>query len=270
MQFLIGGFVLAIILSWWLNHSSPGDQSQEVLQSVIGFGLMGFVGCVMLVGFASVRRVRAEQAAVGAVDELVQLRRWPEAGLMLQTMLSHPARSPLARAQSLLYLAMVLARYHRFEDSVAVHDYILSEIPLDDVTDHAVRLGRAMSLLREDNLLDADRAIAELRRTSRGVESAGLALVEIYRDVKTGHPAEALQMFESRLPAMRRQLSHRVADAWALVARAYDLLNRPQDAQSAYENATLLMPLAELTRRYPEISPLASKYHPAPAPSEVA
>jgi tetratricopeptide (TPR) repeat protein len=189
---------------------------------------------------------------------------------MLQTMLSRPARSPLARAQSLLYLAMVLARYHRFEDSVAVHDYILGEIPLDDVTDHAVRLGRAMSLLREDNLLDADRAIAELRRTSRGVDSAGLALVEIYRDVKTGHPAEAIEMFEKQLQVLRRQLSHRVADAWALVARAYDLLDRRQDAQTAYDNATLLMPLAELTRRYPEISPLATKYQPAPAPSEVA
>jgi tetratricopeptide (TPR) repeat protein len=231
---------------------------------------MGFVGCVTVVGFISVRRVRAEQSAVSAVDELVQLRRWPEAGLMLQTMLSHPARSPLARAQSLLYLAMVLARYHRFEDSVAVHDYILSQIPLDDVTDHAVRLGRAMSLLREDNLLDADRAIAELRRTSRGVESAGLALVEIYRDVKTGHPAEAIEMFENRLPVLRRQLSHRVADAWALAARGYDMLDRPQDAQTAYQNATLLMPLAELTRRYPEISPLASRYQPAAAPAEVA
>jgi tetratricopeptide (TPR) repeat protein len=270
VQFLIGGFVLAIILSFFLNRSSQAAPAQDLLQTMIGFGLMAFVGCVTVVGFLSVRRVRAEQAAVAAVDELVQLRRWPEAGLMLQTMLSRPARSPLARAQSLLYLAMVLARYHRFEDSVAVHDYILSEIPLDDVTDHAVRLGRAMALLREDNLLDADRAIAELRRTSRGVESAGLALVEIYRDVKTGHPAEAVEMFESRLPTMRRQLSHRVADAWALVARAYDLLDRPQDAQKAFENATLLMPLAELTRRYPEVSPLASKYQPAPAPREVA
>jgi tetratricopeptide (TPR) repeat protein len=269
-QFLIAGFVLAIILSWSINRSGSNAQSQNVFESLIAFGLMGFVGVVVMAGFVSVRRARAEQAAVTALDELVQLRRWPEAGLMLQTMLSHPTRSPLARAQLLLYLAMVLARYHRFEDSVAIHDYILSEIPLDDVTDHAVRLGRAMSLLREENLLAADRAIAELRRTSRGVESAGLALVEIYRDVKTGHPAEAIEMFESHLQTMRRQLSHRVADAWALAARAYDMLNRPQEAQSAYENATILMPLGELSRRYPELSPLISRYQPAPAPAEVA
>jgi len=269
-QFLIGGFILAVVLSLFIDRSAQGGQGEQLLQTMIGFGLMGFVTWIMVMGYLSARRLRAEQAAVGAVDELVQLRRWPEAGIMLQNMLSRPARSAVARAQSLLYLAMVLARYHRFEDSVKVHDYILEEIPLDDMTDHAVRLGRAMSLLREDNLLDADRAIAELRRTSRGVESAGLALVEIYRDVKTGHPAEALEMFEKRQEVIRRQLGHRAADAWALVARAYDLLGRHADAQSAFENATILQPLGELLRRYPELGPLTEKYKPAPAPTEVA
>ena len=121
-----------------------------------------------------------------------------------------------------------------------MHNYVLEEIPLDDATEHAVPLARAMSLLREDHLLDADRAIAELRRTSRGMESAGLALVEIYRDVKTGHPAEAIEIFDGRLAVMRKQLGHRLADAWALAARAYDLLSRPADAKAAFENATLL------------------------------
>ncbi len=153
---------------------------------------------------------------------------------------------------------------------MTVHNYVLNEIPLDDATDHAVRLSRAMSLLREDNLLDADRAIAELRRASRGMESAGLALVEIYRDVKTGHPAEAIEMFENRLAVMQKQLGHRVADAWALAARAYDLLGRAADAKGAFENATLLTPLAEIVRRYPETEPLSKTYVPAPAPAEVA
>jgi hypothetical protein len=92
----------------------------------------------------------------------------------------------------------------------------------------------------------------------------------MYRDVKTGHPAEAVEMFEKHREALRRQLGHRMADGWALAARAYDLLDRPGDAQGAYENATILQPLAELTRRYPEVAPLASKYKPAAAPAEVA
>jgi tetratricopeptide (TPR) repeat protein len=269
IHFLISGFVSAIVLSWVINHSG-NSQAQQMLEPLIALGLILLIGTITLLAFITVRRVRAEQAAVAAVDELVQLRRFPEAGLMLQAILSQPARSPVARAQSLLYLAMVLARYHRFEDSVAVYEYLLNEMPLDDATEHGVKLGRAMSMLREENLLDADRAIADLRRTSRGVESAGLALVEIYRDVKTGHPAEAIEMFNSRLPAMRRQLGHRIADAWALVARAYDQQNRGDDAKRAFENATLLAPLPELLRRYPELGVMAEKYRPATAPMEVA
>jgi len=267
---MIAGFVLAIFLSWFVSRSSQTPAMQETLSTFIGAGLVVFIGSMALAAFFGVRKARAEHAAVAALEELIQLRRWPDAGLILQSLLARPARSPVSRAQALIYLAMVLTRYHRFEDSVLVHDYVLENIPLDDATDHGTRLARALSLLREENLLDADRAIAELRRNSRGMESAGLALVEMYRDVKTGHPAEAIEIFQERLPAMRRQLGHRLADAWVLAARAYDMLNRPADAQAAFENATLLTPLAELIRRYPEVAPLTKAYLPAIAPAEVA
>jgi tetratricopeptide (TPR) repeat protein len=216
-----------------------------------------------------IRGARNEHRQLEAIEELLQLRRWPEAASMVQNFLSRPAQSAAARAQALLFLGMILARYHRFEDSAEVHSYLLDEIPLDDAAAHAVRLGRAMALLREESLLDADRAISELRKESRGNESPGLALVEIYRDVKTGHPAEAIEMFEKTLPSMRKHLGHRVADAWALAARAYDLLGRAAEATVAYQNATLLAPLVELQRRYPEILPLAEKLAPTPLPAEV-
>jgi tetratricopeptide (TPR) repeat protein len=103
-----------------------------------------------------------------------------------------------------------------------------------------------------------------------GVESAGLALVEIYRDVITGHPNEAIAIFEERLPVLRDQLGHRVADAYALAARAYDLLGRTVEAQAAYAKATVLSPLTELHRRYPELEKLAGRYQPSPAPPEAA
>jgi len=68
---------------------------------------------------------------------------------------------------------------------------------------------------------------------------------------------------------MRDQLGHRVADAYALAARAYDLMGRDTEAQGHYEKATLLSPVEELQRRYPEVAPLAEKYQPARAPAEV-
>jgi len=58
---------------------------------------------------------------------------------------------------------------------------------------------------------------------------------------------------------MRRMLGHRLADAWGLAARAYDLLGREPEARQAYANATVLAPQVELSRRYPELSPLAEE-----------
>jgi tetratricopeptide (TPR) repeat protein len=267
---MVAGFALAILLSWLVGRSAQTPETQQALSTLIGGGLVAFIGSMALAAFFGVRKARAEHAAIAALEELIQLRRWPDAALILQSLLSRPARSPFSRAQALIYLAMVLTRYHRFEDSVMVHDYVLEHIPLDDATDHGTRVARALALLREENLLDADRAIAELRRNSRGMESAGLALVEIYRDVKTGHPAEAIEIFDQRLPALRRQLGHRLADGWALAARAYDMLGRTDEAKAAFENATLLAPLPELIRRYPEVEPLGKIYSPAVAPAEVA
>jgi tetratricopeptide (TPR) repeat protein len=88
--------------------------------------------------------------------------------------------------------------------------------------------------------------------------------------VKTGHPAEAIEMFDKTLPALRRQLGHRVSDAYALAARAYDFLSRPDEAQAHWERATLLSPAIELQRRYPELSVMTGKYQPAVAPAEAA
>jgi tetratricopeptide (TPR) repeat protein len=189
----------------------------------------------------------------------------------------------------MIFLGSVLARYGRFEDAIAVQKHLLDTVNLDPSTQHALRLGRAMAMLREDHLVDADRAINELRRdVSRASASAnsanedggatdgdvpvsaGLALIEMYRDVKTGHPDEAIEMFRRTLPALRRQLGHRVADAYALAAKAHDFLGNEQQAREHWEKATLLSPPSELLRRYPELTSLPAKYQPALAPPEAA
>ena len=202
------------------------------------------------------------------VEELLQLRRWPEAALLLHRTLSEPMRTPQARVQALVYLASVLGRYQRYTDAVTVQEYLLANVAMDDAAAHALRCARAMGMLHEDRLVDADRAINELRRSDSGASSAGLALVELYRDVKTGHPAEAIETFRDRLPQLRRQLGHRVAEAWALVARAYDMVAQPQLAAEAYANASALAPIAEISRRYAEVAALTGRYPATAAPAE--
>jgi hypothetical protein len=65
-------------------------------------------------------------------------------------------------------------------------------------------------------------------------------------------------------------LGHRIADAYAIVARAHDLLDQNDQAAAAFEKATLLAPAEELYRRYPEVAVMRDKYPAAPAPTEAA
>ena len=273
MGYFVGLFLLIVVSSAVVTSRWP--EWGGVMQAVSAVALLALMALLSLVTTHLARRHQAEQQALEAAGELVQLRRWPEAAALLQQILSRPAPGVAYRVQALIFLAAVLSRYHRFDDAVAVHNHLLEHEPaLDDATAHGVRLGRAMAMLREDHLFDADRAISELRRTApgdvRGADSAAQTLVEIYRDVKTGHAAEAAALFEDRLPLLRDGLGHRVADAYALAARAYDLTGRDAEAALAYERATLLAPLVELQRRYPEVQPLAQKYRPAAAPPEAA
>jgi tetratricopeptide (TPR) repeat protein len=261
--FLLIVMVSAYITTHWSNLSGVVDLASKLLM----VGLM--VGLALMTSLV-VRRQRDELRRIESLEELVQLRRWPEAAQTASAILSQPTRTPAARIQALIYLSSVLARYHRFDDAIAVHDHLLNNVLFDDATAHGIKLGRAMAMLRQDHLVDADRAISELRRGPASRESAGLALIELYREVKTGHPAEAIERFEKSLPLFRQQLGHRAGDAYALLAKAYDMLDRRDEAQSAYDNATRLCAVSELDRRYPEVATLAGRYTAAREPDSGA
>ena len=260
-----GVFLLLVMVSAYLSAQSP--LLAEAMKLFSGLVMLAVVGAMAFLTWVTAKAQQAEVQQLVAVEELMQLRRWGEAAAILDGMLSAPTRTPQARVQALMYLATVLARYHRFTDAIVVHEYLLEHVNLDPGSAYGLRLARAMSMLREDHLVDADRAMAELRRADGERQSGGLALLEIYRDVKTGHPQEAVEIFEERLPNLRDQLGHRVGDAYYLAAKAYDVLGRDAEAGRAYERATLLAPLAELQRRYPEAASLTEKYQPALAPA---
>jgi tetratricopeptide (TPR) repeat protein len=263
----IGMLLLIVLGSSSVARQVPnGMQAVQVLTAL---AVVGLAIALTAITSHSVRQFRSEQQRVEWIGERVQLRQWDEAAMALEQYLSLPARTLQLRAQALVFLAAVLSRFHRFEDAITVQTNLLEEQLMDEASAAGLKVGRAMAMLREDHLFDADRAISELRR-SPAAGSAGLALVEIYRDVKTGHPAEAVELFEQKLTLLRDQLGQRVADAYALAARAYDLLDQAPQAGGAFHNATLLAPVAELFRRYPEVEKLSGRYQPAPAPQEAA
>ncbi|HTW95405.1 MAG TPA: hypothetical protein VMD30_11455 [Tepidisphaeraceae bacterium] len=261
------GGMLGLLL---LTAFTVGRGSDDAMTAACTTVIVSLVVGLSIIGWWGARQYRQEIGRLSQVEELVQLRRWPQAAILLQVILSSPARTQQARLQALVYLSNVLSRFHRFDDVVRIDDYLLETVRMDDMTAHVVRLSRAMALLREDRLLDADRAIMELRRGAPASNSAGLALVEIYRDVKTGHPREALEIFEKKKDLLAGQLGHRVADIFGLVARAHDMLDETDAAQAMWSKATLMTPPAEIARRYPELAPMEQKYEPTYAPPQVA
>jgi len=230
------------------------------------------------------RSIESEQQHSEKLEELVQLRQWPQALSLGISLLSGPMKMESARLSALIAFSSVLIRHHWFESARLIHDEVIAfRNQIDPSMIHTISVARAMTFLREDRLVDADTAITELRRdvnrardaarrartesgneiddeTVRSIDSAGLALLELYRDIKTGHFDEGIELFESKVKLMRDQLSVRVADAWVLVARAYDARGRTDDAARAFRHATTLAPVGELVRRYPEIAPLEQRF----------
>ncbi|HET6251322.1 MAG TPA: hypothetical protein VFE47_26800 [Tepidisphaeraceae bacterium] len=260
------GACVALLVVAYFAPAGNGGAAIGALASILSLGIFLSLPLIMRI---YLKKVRMEQSIIAGAGELLHLRRWGDAAMALQHILSRPALTSQLRTEALMYLASVLIRYHRFDDAVVVQDYILREDLVSPLTAYGLKLARAMAMLRQDHLFDADGAISDLRRNGPP-DSAGFALVDMYRDVKTGHPAEALAIFDGKLAALREQLGHRLGDAYALAARAYDLLDRKNEAADAFTRATLLSPLIELCRRYPEVEKLVGRYEPAAAPPEMA
>lgn len=265
----MGGLMLVMMAAGLLSNRS--GTTRTLIDLLAGLLMAGLMFGLLAMSVVLVRRLRADQTLVEGIGEMVQLRRWTEAASQLEHYLGRPSRTLGLRSQALVYLAAILARYQRFLDAIVVYDYLIDHELVDAGTGYALRLGRTMAMLREDHLVDADRALSDLKRmTPPGVDSAGLSLLDLYRDVKTGHYQDAIDRFARVLPSLRQQLGHRTGDAWALAARSYDALGRASEAAQAYKNATLLCPLTELSRRYPEVQKLQGRYEPAFAPTEAA
>ena len=113
--YAVGFFFLIVFLSAYAQRSLPnGGQIVQMLSSFMMLALMFVMGFVT---WRAARSVQAEQAQLEAIEELIQLRRWQEGSLLVQAMLSRPTRTPQARTQALVFLAAILARYHRFAEA---------------------------------------------------------------------------------------------------------------------------------------------------------
>lgn len=304
---------VAVVVAWVINASVG---LQVGLQAIAWIATLS--GSTLAWSLNNARR--AESTELIAIEDLIALKQYDQAGPRLHWLMLRPMRSQEHRLRALLLLATLLSRMMRHEDALVIYNELIDTERVGGPGGAMVKLGRAMALLYADHLYDADRAINDLRRLidrggaaselrqmeiSAGLDAderadfndiardgadpanktdlpapsdgagvpvdtlsiAALRLVELFRDVKTGHITEALDLFHAQRDTLRRGLGHRVGEAHALAAVAYDRAGRESDAARAFADATALQPMADILNRYVEVRPLIAKYKPTPAPT---
>jgi len=216
------------------------------------------IACMISVGIVVIWRVtrsahnhRRQQQNLNRIHELIESRQWQDAARLVHRLLSSPLILPPSRYQALIYLAAVLARGQRYGDALRVIDLVIAEGHLDPASATGMCAARTLALLREDRLVDADRALSQLKKRTGG-RSVPLLLMELYRDVKTGHHEEALESFNRDLPMLQEKGGNRQADAWALAARAAQARGRLAEAVRMAREALRLGDASEIIARFPE------------------
>src|SRR5947207_4257647 len=109
--YAVGVFLLIVMISAYVGVEHPAAENAIHVLSLLA--MFALATAMVAITFLTVRNQRLQQEQLDAVSELIQLRRWPEAATIAQNLLSRPTRSPALRAQALIYLTSVLARYHR-------------------------------------------------------------------------------------------------------------------------------------------------------------
>jgi hypothetical protein len=249
---------------------------------------------LMLMTFASIwggqiaRRVRDEERQVDAAELALRLGQFDPAAIAVSKALSMPMLSPLNRVRALGVYVGLLSRFGRYEDVAHAVEAVLADgVPVSMVA--PLRAARVYAMLRDDRLVDADRALTELRRMSAGswagdqhgddaMDDAGetlgarakalAMLAEAYREVRTGHADDLLARHAQRRPVVVSHLASRVADLDAMVAWAALRMGDESRAEGLWKLATTLTPGEELVRRYPELSDVARRFWSAPIPPE--
>jgi len=226
---------------------------------------------------ASMTRASLESERLRVIDELIRLRRWTEAAAGLRNTMSQPLLSDQHWLTALGHWATLRLRYHEFEPASEILRRMLGEMPARfphpifvGPVGVALRIKLASTHLYTDQLVDFDNELSKIRRQIREIENpqeptatststanelrCELVALELYRDVVTHHPEEAIALYEQSREKLRDTLCHRFAGPMALAAHAYRVQGDRARAGKMFADACLLMPEVELRRLYPALS----------------
>jgi len=132
-----------------------------------------------------------------------------------------------------------------------------------------LRTFRAICALHADRLADADDTLRQLRGLiapyAKGAVGAAYRLAELTQHVRTHHYTEGLERADRMLEDLR-PLGVEAGYGHALIALCHqedradrDAATRQQQVDLWWRRATLLLPAAALTERYPELNRLRAR-----------
>lgn len=255
-----------------LMAPATGGLAQVMQRTIALLVPLGALAYAMFWSAQMAAEFRREAREVRAASEAESLGRQQEVELLLCKLLSGPMLSPLHRVDVLWLYIAALHKRGRFADVCVTAERMLAEgVPASMVA--ALRGARAHALLREDQLVDADRALTELRRedvAGDGVAETLYRLLGMLRDVSNGHPEEALSTYREYRDTSLALMGSRASSADALAAAAAHALGRREEAQAYWYRATVLESAGELVAKYPVVRGVSEAYEATPVPAEVA
>lgn len=213
----------------------------------------------LLVWWVARQRQAVERSRLAV--EALQLEDWDTAEQQLVARLSRPVNPPSARAQALLALGTLANRQGAYQGAANVFQALADE-PAHNILSRTLgRVGLAEACLRLDRLTDAVDLLASLRQlTLPDFIRARLELVALFQEVSMGHGQEAAQAIDERAELFRKHLSTRAGMGYGLFAAACHQQGDPQQAETWWKQATVLVRLPRLLADYPLLAGLAEKY----------
>jgi tetratricopeptide (TPR) repeat protein len=184
------------------------------LSLLFNTGPLAFLAWFPLVGvfvYLSVRLKarRALEARVREVHELALLRRWDEALRGSWRLLPDLYGTPDLHARTVLAMAHCLDQVGGYDASLVAYDHLLQRVPRDHPAALSLRLQRAMVLLGNERLSDADDALRALRGALPAAPSEGSPIHAGYRwasllqHASTHHFEDALAEEPGLIEALR-------------------------------------------------------------------
>lgn len=210
------------------------------------------------------RMLRSLEARSRQIQELAALLHWTDALRKAWRLLPRLTATPPLYGSTVAVIADCLDRLGCYEAAVLAYDHLIERLPEDGPDAVVIRIHRAIAEVQGDQLLDADQT---LRRLRGPIESgqyppplpAFYRLATLVQQVHTHHYAEAVADSRRMLRDLR-PLGASAGFGHALVALAYHMLDgqaaQPDARRRAgiwWNRATLLVPAAALTRRFPAL-----------------